>query len=528
MHKHGFEEYYSQNYNNPFDKTLCIHPTSQTEIESLLGENIPLEIKIQIHNIAKQLKAARDQQTMSVVYETQTKKSRTNGQLGRPSENIPVNVRNDKHSLHESRNYKKTDLRELTNNRQAFSSKSQKSDKLIELGIMKDCKDKRHCSYQGTRRNTDFDELEKKKKFHILSEKIKKLKESPEFISKKTKTSIDKQRPHSVGDAQMIRKKSEASLGLSSSKIERKSKPKNADLASNHTPKIIQRTNSSQNKEQSSIPRNHSLADSAKPYIVNTIPNLSISKSSKDTHRDSKPRVKSDEKKRERSRSKKSKANDKQIDQKIPTSKENKTPRSKVKKAKDLFNEPVYVEHKAKKLQFVNTYGTSILEENEKSDKEKDSKREESKKKIKSILNLNVLESNHLHLFDLSEEKVDKNHSEPSKSKKKSSGLPKKIKLIKSKKDVPLPKVKNTNNSKTPDPPIYTPHITIRKRYEKTVSTDTTIYNVPIDTIIPKKSPYNNKFKSSDKYFKLTNYIYQSNQARQPQYQYFSNYVYQI
>lgn len=161
----------------------------------------------------------------------------------------------------------------------------------------------------------------------------------------------------------------------------------------------------------------------------------------------------------------------------------------------------------------------------------------ESKKMI-SILNEQLLESR-----DFKVQRADLVNQDKAKPIDKMSKIkPKKMKLIKSKKDVPLPKItKNVVIKDLPQRDLNGHENTGKKEdtYEKTISTDTTIYNVPIQTIHPRKvmnaaekiiakNANTNKSVKSNNFYELNTYIYHAqNQVYTPHiYQYYSHYSY--
>jgi len=138
----------------------------------------------------------------------------------------------------------------------------------------------------------------------------------------------------------------------------------------------------------------------------------------------------------------------------------------------------------------------------------------EPRKVIKSILNEHLLKSKLISNDSLKSIKMSKNQSE-SLSKKSTV---KTIKLIKSKNDVPLPKLlKPVKNDIYRPVVVSVPTRNSEKRlakyaqksrkYEKTVSTDTTIYKVPIKTIMPQKKKL---FENKENYYEIASLIYQT------------------
>lgn len=159
----------------------------------------------------------------------------------------------------------------------------------------------------------------------------------------------------------------------------------------------------------------------------------------------------------------------------------------------------------------------------------------ESKKMI-SILNEQLLESR-----DFQVQRADLVNQDKAKPIVKMTQIgPKKMKLIKSKKDVPLPKITKNVVIKDLPPRDLNGHEKTGKKvdtYEKTVSTDTTIYNVPIQTIHPRKvmnaaekiianNANTNKSVKNNNFYELNSYIYHAqNQVYTPHiYQYYSHY----
>lgn len=160
----------------------------------------------------------------------------------------------------------------------------------------------------------------------------------------------------------------------------------------------------------------------------------------------------------------------------------------------------------------------------------------ESKKMI-SILNEQLLESRD---FKIQSSEVTSQDTDAKMAKIKR----KKIRVIKTKHDVPLPKIsKNVVIKDLLQPDLNGQEINTGKKldtYEKTISTDTTIYNVPIQTIHPRKVKnrankdisHNSSVNGSDKnsnYYELSSYIYhkQSQSIYSPHVvQYYSHYSY--
>jgi len=134
----------------------------------------------------------------------------------------------------------------------------------------------------------------------------------------------------------------------------------------------------------------------------------------------------------------------------------------------------------------------------------------EPRKVIKSILNEHLVEAQFIPDDGKKSLKL-RNHQE--ELSQKSSKL-KTIKLIKSKNDVPLPKLSKNQpkwegeRAKCAKAVVSSEKKQMKNRmYEKTVSTDTTIYNVPIKTIMPLKK---HLFKNKKDYYEITNIIYQN------------------
>lgn len=161
---------------------------------------------------------------------------------------------------------------------------------------------------------------------------------------------------------------------------------------------------------------------------------------------------------------------------------------------------------------------------------------------LKSILNDDILKSTaqiHKNLDqeqnNVSSTKNNANSDIESQLQKKKL---KKIKVFRSKRDVPVPKINDSVRSVKNSDMMHIKHapdslaslnFKVKKMYEKTVSTDTTIYNVPIKTINSKsrKKSESNGNKTNN-YHELTNYMYHTHNRVYPPnyYQYYSNYSY--